>query len=69
MKEYQILQGFRAGYLPWNVAVISKEFYYLAQKLVEFLPQDEFRLKALESLLEARNIAVRSASCVHYQSN
>ena len=55
-----IMQFFAYGHLPDKLAEVSKEFYFLAFKLVEDLPRNPERTVALRKLLEAKDAAVRA---------
>ena len=55
-----MLQFFRYDHLPEHLQDVSRDFYELAQLVVETLPRNPERTVALRKLLEAKDCAVRA---------
>lgn len=55
-----VLQFFVCEHLPAHLREVSEPFCALAQKLVETLPDNAERAKALDRLLESKDAAVRA---------
>jgi len=60
MPNESIMQFFTYQHLPEELRVVSKPFGDLAQLVVESLPPNRERSKALDKLLEAKDAAVRA---------
>lgn len=54
------MQFFAFAHLPPALAVVSRPFCELAQQVVNLLPNNPERTKALDKLLEAKDAAVRA---------
>lgn len=59
MKD-QMLQFFTYEHLPPHLQAVSKGFCLQAEWVVENLPKNQQRDKALEKLVEAKDCAVRA---------
>lgn len=57
----QILKHFEYHHLPRKLQVTSQEFYRLAHRMAEMLPEDPETTVCLRKLLEAKDCAVRAA--------
>jgi hypothetical protein len=55
-----LLQFFKYKHLPEQLQGISKPFGELAVHIVEILPRNSERTKALDRLIEAKDAAVRA---------
>lgn len=55
-----IMQFFAYSHLPAHLQEVSRPFGELAQRIVETLPYNRERAKALDKLLEAKDAAVRA---------
>ena len=60
MEDEPLLQFFKHEHLPQQLAYISKPFGELAAKLVVLIPRNAERTRAIESLLDAKDRAVRA---------
>lgn len=60
MTQYPVLQFFQYSHLPEALQKVSVPFNSLAWKLVKTLPDNHETRKALDSLLNAKDAAVRS---------
>lgn len=58
--EEHVLQFFGYAHLPEPLQEVSKSFAKLAFQLVDNLPPNPERTKALDRLLEAKDAAVRA---------
>lgn len=59
-KQYALLQFFEYKHLPVHLQTVSQPISDLAELLVNTLPNNVQRDKALEKLLEAKDCAVRA---------
>lgn len=59
--ERHLVRFFEFGHLPPHLQDRSKPFAALAEHIIETVPQNRERLKALDRLLEAKDCAVRAA--------
>ena len=55
-----IMQFFVYGHLPPQVQAVSKPFCELAQHIVDTLPRNQERTKALNKIMEAKDCACRA---------
>ena len=55
-----IMQFFAYSHLPEHLQAVSKPFHELAKRLVELLPRNPERTKALDLLLASKDAAVRA---------
>lgn len=59
-RKDHIIQFFECSHLPEALQEISRPFFFLAQSMVEKLPQNPERTVMLRKLLEAKDCAVRA---------
>lgn len=63
---HPLLRYFEYDHLPPKLQKISKEFFYLANRIDSGLPKSAETTVALRKLLEAKDAAVRSALDINY---
>lgn len=59
--NHVLLQFFETSHLREDLRTTSEPFHVLAQLIVDTLPDNEQRTRALHKLLEAKDCAVRAA--------
>jgi hypothetical protein len=60
MSEDRMMQFFEYAHLPDNLQVVSKDFHWMARKIVDSYPSNPERTVGLRKLLEAKDCIVRS---------
>lgn len=60
MNQEHVMQFFAYSHLPEHLRAASKPFGDLAQQIVDTVPRNPERTKALDRLLEAKDAAVRA---------